>query len=185
LPPGLKHHIFDIHTIQGQIMFSRSTWSLAFAFTLVLLLWTTSGFAQRGTDPFGGLAGSWSGPGTITLSSGAKERLRCRATYDVEGSARRLQISLRCASDSYKFELQSAVTHNDGAISGTWTEATRNAGGTLSGTANGSKIQANATGPAFSASLAFATRANTQTVSIHSPGSEISAVAITLTKGSK
>ena len=172
-------------------MFSRWTWPFGLslkgiAFASALLLWASPGFAQRGgADPFGGLSGSWAGPGTITLSSGAKERLRCRATYGVEDSVKSLQISLRCASDSYKFELQSAVTHNDGTISGTWTEATRNAGGTLSGTAGGGKIQANATGPTFSANLAFTTRAGQQTVSIQSPGSEISAVAITLTKGAK
>ena len=33
--------------------------------------------------PFAGMAGVWSGGGTITLDSGASERIRCRATYAV------------------------------------------------------------------------------------------------------
>ena len=31
------------------------------------------------------MSGSWTGSGTITTSSGNKERIRCRARYDVDG----------------------------------------------------------------------------------------------------
>src|SRR4051812_27401464 len=39
------------------------------------------GYAQTG--PFAGMAGAWSGGGTITLDDGSNERIRCRATYAV------------------------------------------------------------------------------------------------------
>ena len=140
--------------------------------------------AQR-SSPFTSLSGSWAGPGTIVLNTGAKEPIRCRAVYRVAASGADLQLELRCAGDSYKFELQSAVSHNDGAISGTWSEVTRGAVGTITGTSSGNQINLRANSAVFSAILAVATRGSQQSISIQSPGSEISAVSITLNKGSK
>src|SRR4051812_42578590 len=37
----------------------------------------------QASGAFSGLEGAWSGTGTITLSSGASERIRCRAAYRV------------------------------------------------------------------------------------------------------
>ena len=42
-------------------------------------------------------------------------------------------LSLRCASDSYKFELASDITSEGGNISGSWNETTRGVVGSLSG----------------------------------------------------
>ena len=151
---------------------------------LVLMLMASAGHAQR-SSPFTNLSGSWAGPGTISLSSGAKEKIRCRALYRVAATGADLQLELRCASDTYKFELQSAVSHSEGAISGTWSEVTRGAIGTISGTSNGNQINLRANSPIFSAVLALSTRSNQQSISIQSPGSEISAVSITLNRGSK
>ena len=154
------------------------------AAALALLL-SSAGQAQR-ASPFIGLSGSWAGPGTISLNTGAKEKIRCRALYRVAETGADLQLELRCASDSYRFELQSAVSHkNDGAISGTWSEVTRGAVGTISGTSNGNQINLRASSPVFSAMLAVSTRSNQQSISIQSPGSEISAVSINLSRGAK
>ena len=62
------------------------------------------------------LAGAWTGAGTIALSDGSIERLRCRATYRVGGSETGLQQSLRCASDSYKFDLSSDLVSQGGDL---------------------------------------------------------------------
>ena len=153
------------------------------AATAVMLLAST-GHAQR-SSPFAGLSGSWTGPGTLSLNNGAKERIRCRAQYRVTESGSDLQLELRCASDSYKFELQSALSHSAGAISGTWSELTRGAIGNISGTSNGNELNLRATSPVFSAMLAVSTRSNQQSISIQSPGSEISAVSINLSRGAK
>jgi hypothetical protein len=100
-----------------------------------LMLLASPSHAQSG--PFAGLAGSWSGSGTIGMSSGERERIRCRATYAVGGGGNTLRQSLRCASDSYRFDLGSDVRSAGGAIYGSWSEATRGVGGELSGTARG------------------------------------------------
>lgn len=149
-----------------------------------LLAATSLGHAQRGGDgsPFAGLAGSWSGTGSVTLSNGSNERIRCRASYDVAPSGNMLRQSLRCASDSFTFDLGSQVTYQGGSISGTWRETSRNASGTLAGTVSRGEIEARVDGPSFQAGLAVSTRGDRQAISIRSQGTELTGASITLTR---
>ena len=138
--------------------------------------------AAQAAGPFSALAGAWSGGGTLTTADGNTERLRCRATYNVGDAGTDLRLTLRCASDSYNFELGSAVIAQGSRISGTWSEATRNASGSLSGRASGDRIEAAARSESFSANLLLATRGNRQTVSIRSQGADISEVSLSLNR---
>jgi hypothetical protein len=133
--------------------------------------------------PFAQLAGEWNGGGTIRMASGDNERIRCRVRYAVDNDGNDFRQDLRCASDSYRFDLTSQVQHRGGAISGNWAETTRGVGGQLSGRASGSTIQALAESTAFSANLVVSTRGNTQSVTIRSPGSDVREVSMTLRKG--
>ncbi|CAN7396796.1 hypothetical protein LJR220_003536 [Bradyrhizobium sp. LjRoot220] len=133
-------------------------------------------------SPFAGMAGSWSGGGVLSTSDGAQERLRCRASYDVTGSGAELRLSLRCASESYNFDLASDVQYRGGAISGSWSEASRNASGTLSGRAAGDRIDVAARGESFSANLSLTTRGGQQTVSIRPQGTNITDVSLALNR---
>lgn len=151
------------------------------AFAAALLLLSAQAHAQ-GAGPFGALPGSWSGGGTISLSSGANERIRCRAAYDVGSGGRALQLSIRCASDSYNFDLAGSVVYQGGAITGTWSESTRGVAGTVSGRAGGNTIQAYAQGSGFSAGLSMATHGNRQSVEIRPSGADITAVSIVLAR---
>jgi len=144
----------------------------------VVLLLSSAAVAQTGG--FAGMSGSWSGSGSVTLASGATERIRCRATYEVTPSGNTFQQSLRCASDSYNFDLRSSVVRSGDTVSGTWSETSRNVTGGIAGRVSGSQIQAMIQGPAFSASLTMATHGDRQTVSIRSQGTEVSAVSIVL-----
>jgi hypothetical protein len=148
----------------------------------LLALVALPGAVEAATSPFTAMAGSWSGSGVITMSNGAKERIRCRAQYDVGSSGSNLDLTLRCASDSFKFELQSNVAHNNGAVSGTWAELTRRVGGNIEGSARGNHISVRVSG-VLSAMLAMSTNANQQQISIEAPGSEMSSVAISLSRG--
>ena len=147
-----------------------------------LAMLAAAGAAQASESPFTGMAGAWSGTGAITLANGAKEQIRCRANYSVDGTGTNLQLTLRCASDSYKFELQSNVNHNAGSVSGTWAEMTHRVGGTISGSANAERINVRVEGT-IAAMLAVSTKANKQSISIESPGSEMAAVAISMNRG--
>jgi hypothetical protein len=138
--------------------------------------------AQRGDNPLSKLSGSWSGNGTITMNDGNRERIRCRASYADASGGSETQIDLRCASDSYKFELSAQVTYSGGQVSGNWTETTRSVAGQITGTATPSRIDVRAIGQTFAALLVITTRSDSQQVSIKSPGSQMQEVAITLAR---
>jgi hypothetical protein len=156
-----------------------------FNFAKAALLVTAIGLAAPASQgapmsPFRAMAGSWTGGGLLSLSNGEQQRLRCRASYDVAGGGDELRLNLRCASDSYNFDLASNAAYRGGAISGEWTETTRNASGTLEGRGAGDRIEVAARGQNFAADLSLTTRGNRQTVSIHPAGTEITAVLLAL-----
>jgi hypothetical protein len=140
--------------------------------------------ASAQSGPFSGLAGSWSGGGKINFSDGTADRLRCRATYSVGGGGTQAQLTLRCASDSYNFNLSSSIQSQGGSVSGSWSESTRGIGGTLSGSASARGLQLQVIGPAFAAGLSLSVNGNRQVVSIAAPASQITSATITLTRGS-
>jgi hypothetical protein len=146
-----------------------------------LLLSVSTGHAQSG--PFTSFNGAWSGTGIVSLSDGSTERIRCKAHYKVDGSGKGLQQTLRCASDSYRFDLNSDVTSSQsGTVSGRWSEASRNIYGDLRGHASDGQIDVFVEAAGFAANLVVTTRGNKQSVSINSKG-EIRGVSITLVKG--
>jgi len=150
----------------------------AAAFGAALLLSVSAGHAQSG-GPFAGFDGAWSGNGTVALSDGTTERIRCKASYKVAGAS--LKQSLQCASDSYKFNLSSDVTSQGDRISGNWSESSRNVNGELQGTAGGGQIDVFVQAAGFAASINLRTSGNKQVVQISSKG-EIRGVNITMTK---
>jgi hypothetical protein len=127
------------------------------------------------------LAGAWTGAGTVALSDGSIERLRCRATYRVDGSETGLQQILRCASDSYKFDLSSELVNQSGRISGTWRESNRGISGSLEGRVSGGRITASVDGIGFSANIRVTTAGQNQSVSIVSQ-SDIRQVSISMVR---
>jgi len=139
--------------------------------------------AQAAMSPFRAMAGSWAGGGVINLANGDQERLRCRAAYDVDGSGSAMRLNLKCASDSYNFDLASDVEYRNGAISGVWTESSRNASGSLEGRASGDRLEVAARGQSFSANLSLTTHGSRQTVSIRpQQGADITAVSLELNR---
>jgi len=137
---------------------------------------------EAASGPFAGMAGSWTGGGTLTMSGGQRERLRCRAAYAVGEDGRNLRLNLRCASDSYDFNLASDVESRGGAIAGSWSESSHNAAGTISGRADGNRIEAIARGDNFSASLALTTGPGRQSVVIQPQGTDVRTVAVRLNR---
>jgi hypothetical protein len=152
---------------------------------LLLVTLGLAGSAAQGAafpSPFAAMAGSWSGGGTLTTSDGAQERLRCRASYDVLGTGDELRLNLKCASESYNFDLAGEAQYRGGAVSGAWTEASRNASGTISGRGAGDHIDVAARGNNFSADLSLTTRGSRQTVSIRPQAANVTAVSLELNR---
>ena len=92
-----------------------------------------------------------------------------------------LQLNIRCASDSYNFDMLASATLASNAVSGSWSEASRNVAGKISGTAEGDHIDVVADSAAFSASLALTTRGDWQSVVIKSKEANTSVKGATIT----
>ena len=145
-----------------------------------LMLSMSAGHAQS-SGPFAGFDGQWSGTGTVALSDGSTEHIRCKADYRVNPNGMSLNQKLDCASDSYKFDLTSDVTSNGDRISGNWAERSRNIFGNLQGTAGGGQIEVFVEANGFAANLTLRTNGTRQTVQISSKG-EIRGVNITMVR---
>jgi hypothetical protein len=131
--------------------------------------------------PFAGLAGAWSVNGTVTYASGTKERLRCKVKYD-QTNEDSISQALRCASDSYKFEINAYYKHSGGALSGHWDEFTLQISGSISGTASAGRIAGDLRGPGFTAAVLVDTHGNEQTVTISAADQEIRQVSVAVRK---
>lgn len=140
--------------------------------------------AQAAVSPFDDMSGSWAGTGIITFGTGDKERIRCRASYLVEGQ--RVRQDLRCASDSYKFEMRNELVHQNGNVTGYWNETTRRTSGMITGRLPApGRIDAMAETAGFAAVFTLSTRGDRQSVKIESKSAEISDVTITLRRAAR
>jgi hypothetical protein len=133
--------------------------------------------------PFASMAGAWTGGGTIELLNDIKETLRCRASYTHGVPNSSLSLSIRCASDNYKFELASNVVERRGQISGTWSESAYNVSGSISGRIAGNNVIAVAKGESFNADLSVTTTANRQMVTITPKATYVVSVKVALNRG--
>jgi hypothetical protein len=141
------------------------------------------GEADAPAAPFAGLAGKWSGDGSIALTNGTTERLRCDANYVVSGGGENLDSTLRCASDSYNFDLRISLVDNAGAVLGNWNQVSKNVQGGISGRDSKGLIEVNVRGQAFAAAVTVATTGTAQSVKIHAQSGDLSQVRITLHHG--
>ncbi|MGA8170916.1 MAG: hypothetical protein WB816_08815 [Methylocystis sp.] len=147
-----------------------------------LTLVSPHGSAQQ-NGPFAGLAGHWSGGGSITLSDGSTERIHCRATYAVAQGGGALNQTLSCASASYNLHITANVVFTGGGLSGSWSESTHSVSGSISGRANSSNIQAYVSGAGFSASIGISTQGGSQSVTIRpQAGTDVRSMSITVHK---
>jgi hypothetical protein len=178
--PGNNHQTRNHPTSltpDTQVVFKRLIFAL---FALVAASVSSSAsYAQSG--PFTGMAGVWTGGGTVTLDDGSTERIRCRATYAVGAGGNGLNQTLVCASDSYKFDLKSNVVANRGVLSGTWSESSRGINGDLEGRGTNGNFQVIVSTPGFTANLTLTTKGNKQSVVIRSE-SQFRGASINLSK---
>jgi hypothetical protein len=142
----------------------------------------TAGAASTGhaqASAFAGMAGTWSGGGTVTLDDGSNERIRCRASYKVMGAS--MEMVLTCASDAYKFNLSAAVVAAGGEVTGNWTESTRNVGGSIQGRGANGSFQVAAQAAGFAASISLKTTGSKQHI-VMKADNQFQAANISLSK---
>ena len=127
--------------------------------------------ASAADGPFAEFPGSWSGGGTLKPENGAAERIRCNANYRQGSAPNEISLQLRCASDSYNFDLSGEfAVDGQNQVNGRWTERTRSVGGTAVGNMSRDRLQLHVESAGFSAELVMVTKNKHQSVIIDSHG---------------
>lgn len=104
------------------------------------------------------LDGSWSGGGSVTFPSGAKESARCRANFKKRGAESYL-VSARCASASGKVEQSALLTYVGGnQFSGSFFNTEYKVDGTITVTVSGNTQSVSISSPAGSTAYFKLTR---------------------------
>ena len=146
----------------------------------IALSLATSLSVAAASGPFEKFIGNWSGAGQIIAANGHRESMRCRAQYSEakEGSA--LNQTIVCASESFKFNIQTYAEASGESVQGHWTESTRDVSGHVSGHISDGRFEGEFSAAAFNASISITSNGRTQTVSIQPRGGDISDVRIEL-----
>ena len=128
------------------------------------------------------LAGRWSGWGSVKLSNGATERVRCVATYFVKRAETLINQNLRCASASYKIDAKAHYNLKGDVLTGAWVERTHSAKGNVKGRMTGDGFKLAVRGKTFSASMIVTSSPCKQSINIFPSGLDVSRIAIGLKK---
>lgn len=150
------------------------------AAALATLLCASSAYAAGVFADFGG---SYRGAGKITDVNGKSEALSCRSTNAPSQDGIAMNLSLVCASDSYRLDFHSDLYTDGRTLRGTWTETSRNVNGNLTGTIVPGLISAQTTAPGFTANIAIQVQKNGRLdVAFNAEGTRVSKVQVSMKK---
>ena len=117
--------------------FFRAITAAAFGATLAL---ATPSLAEAGD-----LAGNWSGGGSVTYTTGSKEKARCKASIGKLGGSS-YSMNARCATASGSVDQSTTLRKVSGSsYSGRYRNTDFNVEGTIRVTQNGDSISVNTT----------------------------------------
>jgi hypothetical protein len=132
-------------------------------------------------SPFSALVGTWSGQGTARLEGGRSEKLSCKGYYSGSGGTE-LKLNIICANPSTKVELRSVLKYAGGRVTGTWEERNYNQSGTITGSADDSKLRLVIGGGALKGLLSVSIGGTSQSVSLSTQGSVLKGVSINFSR---
>lgn len=133
-------------------------------------------------NPVQNLPGRWSGPGSIVMSSGETEQMRCIATYFVDNGGSAVKQNLRCAGQGYKIDAITSLTVAGGKVSGGWEERTWATTGSIRGDIQGEGFSLTIDGPGFTAAMAVRTTNCNQSINITPRGHTVARISMNLGK---
>ena len=138
--------------------------------------------ASAVANPVPLLAGRWAGPGSIAMSSGEIEQMRCVATYFVENNGGSVRQNLRCASQGYKIDAITNLTVAGARVSGAWEERTWATTGSIKGDVQVDGFILTIEGPGFTAAMAVKTNNCNQSINITPRGNTVAKISMNLGK---
>jgi hypothetical protein len=150
--------------------------SLAFGAGLIVCA------ATAWANPIGDLEGYWSGTGSVVLSNGKTERVKCSVFYKVSDEATAVRQSMRCASADYKIDALAELRIKGEKVSGSWEEKTYSATGEVTGRYAGDNMVLSIKGANFTAAMNVTLSDCKQSINISPQGLEVTKISIGLGK---
>ena len=134
------------------------------------------------SDPLGDLNGFWSGTGSVVLSGGNTERVKCQVFYKaIEGSTQ-IRQTMRCASTDYTINSLAELRVKGNQVTGSWEERTYSAKGEVTGRYSGEGFVLSIQGANFTAAMNVSLSNCKQNISITPKGLDVTRVTIALAK---
>jgi uncharacterized protein GlcG (DUF336 family) len=130
--------------------------------------------------PVEDLPGYWTGLGSITMSSGNTEQLKCVVTYKVNGAS--LKQNMRCASAAYTINGIADLDVRGDKVTGKWEEQTYAATGEVTGRVVDGGFTLIIKGVSFTAGMTVSGTNCKQQIAITPTGLEVAKIAIGLGK---
>jgi hypothetical protein len=133
-------------------------------------------------DPIENLTGYWSGNGSIALSNGKTERVKCQVFYKTDGGAGQIRQTMRCASADYNINSLAELRVKGSQVSGTWEEKTYAVKGDVTGRYGSDGFALSIQGANFTAAMNVTLSSCKQSLNVTPQGLEVQRVSITLAK---
>jgi hypothetical protein len=132
---------------------------------------------------FSAFGGSYRGTGRISDVNGKSEALTCRSTNAPAQDGIAMNLSLICASDSYRVDFHADLYTDGQTLRGTWSETSRNVNGNVSGSITPSVISATTTAPGFGANIVIQVEKNGRLeIALSATGTSINHVQVSMRK---
>ena len=131
-------------------------------------------------DGLKSFAGSWSGGGTVRMSNGTTQKIKCRGSVSAGGSSARQQIT--CASTNLRLSISSNISVSGSSLRGTLRESVQGFTAGLSGSTTGNGFHVSLSGRNTSASGSISGSARSMSISISVTGKTIASVQVSLSK---
>ena len=141
-----------------------------------------AGVGSATAGPIDDLTGYWTGNGSVALSNGSTERVKCAVIYKVSEGGSQIRQTMRCASADYKIDALANLRVKGAHVSGDWEERTYSATGQISGRFTGSNFVLSIQGANFSAAMNVSLSNCKQSINISPQGLEVSRISLGLAK---
>jgi hypothetical protein len=155
---------------------------------LVLATLTAAGLAPapdahaQAGGPFAAFAGNFHGGGFVIGSDGNRERISCRARGGLGEGGHELSQKIVCASDSYRFDINSSLVAEGGRVRGQWSESTRGVSGSISGHVGEGHFSGGVDGGSFTASVSLRASGHGLSMSLAPSSGDVARVEVSLSR---
>jgi hypothetical protein len=136
----------------------------------------------QNASPWVKFLGNWRGSGEVIEADGTREHISCRAKYSASSGGEALTQSLRCASDSYSFDIGTYLVASGPSVSGDWQEYGRKVEGHITGRVGDGQFEGSIAGASFTAETSARVSGRKQSLSLRTKGAQTIKAEIGLTR---